>query len=323
MIRFPQKNDARPIDYKEIPIEILEFIGEQLNITNVNIEKYFTTEITRKRNFQHLVESLGYSKFIITDEITNIAKILSMNISSKKQLVLEFLDRLKELKIIAPALATVEEFLYQIMQDTNSNIYKDIVFQIPDKIKLDTLLIPDDKGISPFSHIKNIEINSTAKGLKTLLKHIKFINDFNCPCNLDFLSPEKLRFFSDEINKSNRFRIQRFSDENKRYSYLAMFLLFRKKTFVDMVIEINSNFTHKVMRNSKKKTEKHNESNYKNYKSNSETLKDIITQIIEIDNFEKFKKYKESLLKLKEELQLEQIQELSSWQEWFQVMLST
>jgi hypothetical protein len=69
-----------------------------------------------------------------------------------------------------------------------------------------------------------------------------------------------------------------------------------------MVIEINSNFTHKVMRNSKKKTEKHNESNYKNYKSNSETLKDIITQIIEIDNFEKFKKYKESLLKLKEEL---------------------
>ena len=298
------KNLGRPIpiDYKEIPIEILEFIGEQLNITNVNIEKYFTTEITRKRNSQHLVEILGYSKFIITDEITNIAKILSMNISSKKQLVLEFLDRLKELKIIAPALATVEEFLYQIMQDTNSNIYKNIVFQIPDKAKLDTLLTPDDKGISPFSHIKNIEINSTAKGLKTLLKHIKFINDFNCPCNLDFLSPEKLRFFSDEINKSNRFRIQRFSDENKRYSYLAMFLLFRKKTFVDMVIEINSNFTHKVMRNSKKKTEKHNESNYKNYKSNSETLKDIITQIIEIDNFEKFKKYKESLLKLKEEL---------------------
>ncbi len=298
------KNLGRPIpiDYKEIPIEILEFIGEQLNITNVNIEKYFTTEITRKRNFQHLVESLGYSKFIITDEITNIASILSMNISSKKQLVLEFLDKLKELRIIAPALATVEEFLYQIMQDTNSNIYKNIVFQIPDKAKLDTLLTPDDKGISPFSHIKNIEINSTAKGLKTLLKHIKFINDFNCPCNLDFLSPEKIRFFSDEINKSNRFRIQRFSDENKRYAYLAMFLHFRKKTFIDMVIEINSNFTHKVMKNSKKKTGLHNESNYKNYKLNSETLKDIIKQIIEIEDFEKFKKYKESLLKLKEEL---------------------
>lgn len=291
-----------PIDYKEIPMEILEFIGEQLNITNVNIEKYFITEITRKRNFQHLVESLGYNKFMVTDEITDIATVLSTSISNKKQLVLEFLNKLKELRIIAPALATIEEFLYQITQDTNLSIYQKIVLQIPDKAKMDTILVPDDKGISPFSHIKNIEINSTTKGLKTLLKHIKYINDFNCPCNLDFLSPEKLRFFSDEINKSNRFRIERFSDENKKYAYLAMFLHFRKKTFVDMVIEINSNFTHKVMKNSKKKTGLHNESNYKNYKLNSETLKDIIKKLIEIEDFEKFKKYKESLLKLKEEL---------------------
>ena len=51
-----------------------------------------------------------------------------------------------------------------------NHIYNAILIQIPDKIKLDALLLADDKGISPFSHIKNIEINSTTKGLKTLLK---------------------------------------------------------------------------------------------------------------------------------------------------------
>ena len=293
---------SMPSSSSVIPLTTIDYISEQLEIKNKNVERYFTSEITKRRNYQEICSKLGFLKFTANSKIVKLTTEIASKNSSNKEMVLEFMLRLKEFKIISPGISTIEELLIAAIRKSNADIYNAILIQIPDKIKLDALLLADDKGISPFSHIKNIEINSTTKGLKTLLKHIKFINDFNCPCNLDFLSPEKLRFFSDEINKSNRFRIQRFSDENKRYAYLAMFLNFRKKIFVDMVIEINSNFTHKVMKNSKRKAEIHNESNYKNYKLNSETLKEIIKQIIEIEDFEKFKKYKESLLKLKEEL---------------------
>jgi len=293
---------SMPSSSPAIPLTIIDYISEQLEIKNNNIERYFSSDITKRRNYQEICSKLGFLKFTANSKIINLTTEVASKNSSNKEMVLEFLLKLKEFKIIAPGFSTIEDLLLTAIRKSNADIYDAILTQIPDKAKLEALLIADDKGISTFSHIKNIEINSTTKGLKTLLKHIKYINGFNCHCSLDFLSPEKLRFFSDEINKSNRFRIQRFSDENKRYAYLAMFLNFRKKTFVDMVIEINSNFTHKVMKNSKRKTEIHNESNFKNYKLNSETLKDIIKKIIEIEDFEKFKKYKETLLKLKEEL---------------------
>jgi hypothetical protein len=110
------------------------------------------------------------------------------------------------------------------------------------------------------------------------------------------MSEEKYRYFYYEIKKSHRFRIQRFSSENKRYAYLAMFVYFRRKTFIDMVIEVTSNYAHKVMKRSKNKTQKHNKSNYKTYKSNSEKLIHVIENIIEIEDFENFIKYKSSLI---------------------------
>lgn len=186
---------SMPSSSSAIPLSIIDYISEQLEIKNKNIERYFSSDITKRRNYQEICSKLGFLKFTANSKIINLTTEVASKNSSNKEMVLEFLLKLKEFKIIAPGFSTIEDLLITAIRKSNADIYDAILTQIPDKTKLDSLLIADDKGISPFSHIKNIEINSTTKGLKTLLKHIKYINSFNCPCNLDFLSPEKLRFF--------------------------------------------------------------------------------------------------------------------------------
>lgn len=41
--------------------------------------------------------------------------------------------------------------------------------------------------------------------------------------------------------------------ENKKYSYLALFLYFKRKEFVYMVIEVTSTYTHTILKKSRKK----------------------------------------------------------------------
>ena len=291
-----------PLTAKYIPIEILEYIGEQLDVKDICLEKYFNADITRRRNFQDICKNLEFSKFKMSSEFFKIATELSSKISSNKYLVSEFLLKLKDLKIISPGLSTIEEILIKAIKKSNEDIYKIILIQLKDKSKLDLLLNVDDTGVSEFSKLKNNEINNSSSGAKQLLDNIKYINNLDCNCDLSFMSEEKYRYFYYEIQKSHRFRIQRFSSENKRYAYLAMFVYFRRKTFIDMVIEVTSNYAHKVMKRSKNKTQKHNKSNYKTYKSNSEKLIHVIENIIEIEDFENFIKYKSSLIELKEEL---------------------
>ncbi|WP_055069152.1 Tn3 family transposase [Clostridium massiliamazoniense] len=111
--------------------------------------------------------------------------------------------------------------------------------------------------------------------------------------------------FKNEIQKSDTFRIQRLSNENKKYAYLIMFLYFRRKDFVDMAIEINCNYAHKVLKRNHKKALKYNMTIFKNYQINFNKLKNLLDTLIEINDFDEFKKYKSSLIKLKEECDFE------------------
>ena len=69
-------------------------------------------------------------------------------------------------------------------------------------------------------------------------------------------------------------------DEKKKYSYLSMFLYFKRKEFVDMTIEVSSKFAHKMIKRGKEKNSEYNNKNMENHKLNTEKLKDIVKNIL-------------------------------------------
>ncbi|WP_432205585.1 Tn3 family transposase (plasmid) [Cetobacterium somerae] len=252
------------------------------------------------------MERLNFQKFQINQEVLEIAGQLTTKLSSNKDMVFQFLHQLKEMKIVAPGLSTIEDILCTALKGSEDKIYIKVLEQLQNRENLQVILETDEKGESLYTQLKNTSVNISSNGAKELLSKIKAIDELQCSCDLSFLSEEKVLYFSSEIQKSNRARIMRFSDPNKRDAYLAMFLNFRRKTFIDMVIEVTSSYAHKVLKRSRKKTQRHNALNLQNYRNNSTKLKNILKDIIEIEEFEEFRKYKETLFPIKEELDSQQ-----------------
>lgn len=295
-----------PLDIKRIPFEIVDYIAEQLEIKYFNFELYLETETTRKRHFRQIKDSLGFSKFQLTEEILNIIDNLTFRLSSNEDIILQFLANLKRLRIVAPSLSTIENIIYSSLKRSEEKIYEKILKQLQNREKLAILLESYKKEESLYAELKSTSVNISSNGAKELLDKIKIIDELDCNCDVSFLSEEKLLYFSSDIQKSSRSRIMRFSNLNKKDTYLALFLYFRRKNFVDMVIEVTSLYAHKILKRSRKKLQKYNAENYQNYRSNSDKLKEIINDIIHIEEIEDFKKYKKSLVLLQNELNFQE-----------------
>ncbi|MCY6355396.1 DUF4158 domain-containing protein [Clostridium sp. ZS2-4] len=285
-----------------IPKKIVNHVAEQINCNPKRLDKYWAIKATKSRNFQDIIRTLNYSRFYINADIERLIYNITLSTGNKFSMVKRFIEELKSKKIIIPNLSTIEELISRGIATTEDIIYKIIYGQIQNKDKLDELLSIEKNGISRFSRIKNTSVNTSSNGVKELLKLIKEINEYGDMVDLSFLNESKIRYFNTQIQRSHKIRIERFKDTHKKYSYLAMFLYFKRKEFMDMVIEVTSNHAYAILKRSKRKTQEYNSKNQAKYKANSEKLKMVVKNILEIDSFNDFKKYQDSISELKIEL---------------------
>lgn len=218
-------------------------------------------------------------------------------------MVKEIFKLLKDKKIVAPSLSIIEHLLWIEIVKSEKKIYQNIVNQIKDFPKIYSLLDIEATGTSKYSRLKNVSVNSTSSGAKELLKCIKELDKFEVFLDLSFLSDKKLRYFVLEIQKSDKFRIDKFYDENKKYSYLALFIYFKRKEFVDMVIEVTSTHAHTILKRSRKKSRLYTLQNQENLRSNFFKLKEVVKKVINLENEEELKKLQSILVPLNEELE--------------------
>lgn len=224
----------------------------------------------------------------------------------------ELLSLLEDRKIVAPPLQVIEHFLWLANEKAESEIYRNILGQVESRSRLCKLLDVEPSGTSIYSRIKNISVNPNSNGVKELLKAIKELDSFGKSPDLSFLSENKLRYFLLEVQRSDKYRIERFRSNEKKDAYLAMFIYFKRKEFVDMVIEATSAYAHAVMKRSRKKSKVYNLQNQEKLKFNSEKLREIIKNILEIKEIEELYNYQNKLQPLKEELdsQEEELEEI-------------
>ncbi|HHT97296.1 MAG TPA: DUF4158 domain-containing protein [Clostridiales bacterium] len=285
-----------------IPASIINHVAEQLHCNPSNLRNYWNIRATKSRHFQDICKNLSYRKFSMDDEVERLAYNIALSTGSKFIMVKKFIEELNRRKIILPTISTIEELISKAIATTDDTIYKKIYIQLENKDNLDKLLNLEKNGISSFSRIKNTSVNISSSGVKELLKLIKEINEYGNNVDLSFLSENKVQYFSTHIQRYDKFRIEKFRDNHKKYSYLAMFLYFKRKEFMDMVIEVMSNHAHAILKRGKKKTKEYNIKTQSKYKTNAEKLKVVVSNILEISNFNELKKYQNSLGELKNEL---------------------
>ncbi|QEZ70812.1 Tn3 family transposase (plasmid) [Paraclostridium bifermentans] len=279
-----------------IPKEVIEHISLQLKCSSKELKSYFLIRNTKARHMQEIFKVLNYTKFELNSKINNVAHEIVLYSSNKFDMVKRFIDYLKINKIAIPTISTIEGIISKNIFVTDEFIYKNIYSQLKNKEILNKLLYSESNGISTFSRIKNTSVNVSSNGIKELLKLIKEINEYGEMIDLSFLSDEKIRYLNSQIQKSHKTRIERFKDNHKKYSYLAMFLYFKKKELMDMVIEVISNHVHMIQKRSKKRAQEYNAKNQSIYKSDREKFKLVIKDLLNISDFKEFINYQNTSL---------------------------
>lgn len=279
-----------------IPNKVIEHISLQLKCSNKDLKIYFLIRNTKARHMQNILKSLNYNKFELNSKINNVAYEIVLYSGNKIDMAKRLIDYLKVNKIIIPTISTIEGIISKNISDTDEFIYQNIYSQLKNKETLNKLLHSESNGISTFSRIKNTSVNISSSGVKELLKLIKEINEYGEIIDLSFLSDEKIRYLNSQIQKSHKTRIERFKDTHKKYSYLAMFLYFKKKELMDMVIEATSNHIHMIQKRSKKKAHEYNVKNQSLYKSDREKFKGVIKDLLNISDFKEFIDYQNTAL---------------------------
>ena len=289
-----------------IPEKIVKFLSEQLNCTTKNLNEYWEIKNTKTRYFQEILDKLDYIKFEYDPNLEKEFYRIAFSNGSPLIMVKEVLKLLKGKKIVAPPLAIIEHLLWIELEKSENKIYQNIVAQIKDFPKLYSLLNVETTGTSTYSRLKNINVNSNSNGAKELLKAIKELDEFGVSLDLSFLSDNKLKYLALEIQKSDKFRIDKFFNENKKYSYLALFLYFKRKEFVDMVIEVTSTYAHTILKRSRKKSRIYTLQNQENLRLNFLKLKEVVKKVINLEGVDELKKLQNLLVPLNEELEAQE-----------------
>ena len=295
------------IDYTEvIPEKIVKFISEQLNCTTKNLNEYWKIKNTKTRYFQEILDVFGYIKFKYTSDLEKEFYKIAFSNGNPLSMVKEVLKLLKDKKILIPPLSMIEHLLWLEMEKSEDKIYQNIIAQIKDFPRLYSLFDVEVTGTSKYSRLKNVSVNANSNGAKELLKVIKELDEFGVSLDLSFLSDNKLRYFALEVQKSDKFRINKFFDENKKYSYLALFIYFKRKEFVDMVIEVTSTYAHTILKRSRKKSRIYTLQNQENLRLNFLKLKEVVKKVISLEGEEELKKLQSILVPLNEELEAQE-----------------
>ncbi|MGL4912203.1 MAG: Tn3 family transposase [Romboutsia sp.] len=290
--------------HDKIPTSIINYISEQLKCSSKELYKYWDIKNTKLRHFKEISNEFDFTKFNFNDENKSILHSIIWTTDNKYIIVRDFIEEMKANKVLIPKLSSIETIVSQEISNINTSIHKNVYNQIEDLSKLDNILSIEKNGISTFSRIKNISVNVSSNGVKELLKLIKEIDSYGNLIDLSFLNENKIRYLYTKVLRYNKFKLERL-DDYKKYSYLAMFLYFKRKDFTDMVIEVTSNHVHEIQKRSKRKMQEYKIKNQYIDRENSDKLKLIVKEILNLKSSEELEIYKSKLRELDKELDLQ------------------
>lgn len=290
--------------HEKIPTPIINYVAEQLKCNPSYLHKYWSIKNTKQRHFNEIYKTFNFSKFKLDEKTKIIITNIIWTTGDNFKIVKKFIEDMRQNNIIIPKISTIEEIISKEISNINTTIYTRIYEQIEDVSKLDKLFELEKNGVSCFSRIKNtsVNVNVSSSGVKELLKLIKEINLYGDLVDLSFLNEDKIKYLQINIQRCNRFKIEQFKDNHKKYSYLAIFLYFKKKELMDMVIEVTSNHAHMIQKRSKKKIQEYKSRNQLRDRSNSDRLKIIIKEILKLNDAKELEEYQKSLRPLEKEL---------------------
>lgn len=233
-----------PADIKHTPANVVAFVAEQLELSPIVLADYAGRGETRWEHLPQMMNHLGFRRPEDDDRKSLIAWLGERALAHDRPSLLlqQACERLYQLRLVRPAITTMEELVADARQWAEAKTIEVLVKPLPTRVQksLDTLLIPSEEhDKSPILWLRCFATGHSDKDILEALKKLAFIRQWAVTAwQVDELPPSRIRYLAQVARYTSPQGLKRKKPVTKRYAILVAFLLWAHEKTIDELIEL-------------------------------------------------------------------------------------
>ncbi|EKD94463.1 MAG: Transposase [uncultured bacterium] len=228
---------------QNIPISIVEYIAQQLNMSPNHYEHYHNRKNTIFDHFKDIKLIYDY-KELNEENIGNLIAFLESLFKKSDNsyfLISGCLERLKSFRIVLPVIYRIEEIVGEAKVSNESKVIDMITEFLTDdqKKKIDFLLeLYGESNFSSLAWLRDDIGKPSNDTLLEVIKRIDKIDDIKFKLDLSGIPSYKIEQFIRLGKRYEPFSLRRFEDK-KRHAIMSIYLMDLKQCLIDKAITIH------------------------------------------------------------------------------------
>jgi len=240
LLRFPGWTPKRR---DRVPLQLLQYVGEQLQIETDNIEEYFRRQPTRSEHLQEIIDLYGFRSYDreVGEDIATWMKAQADHWHTPMGLLLSLLKELRRKRVILPAMSLLEHTAWRIHRQVD----QEALAKLSDSLRplqrseLDDLLMPAiDPEDRTLTWLRRPILSAGSKGMLDLIDRLELVCTAELsPSLAEGVNPLLLRKLADRGARHTLQHLREY-DPQKRFGILVAFLLHNAPNLTDELIEM-------------------------------------------------------------------------------------
>ena len=240
-----------------IPVEVLEFLADQIGIDAVDLVGYASREETRRDHLMILRNVYGFKNFTGRGaaELRQWLSDQAFHAPSNLDLAERFIRRCRETQTILPGISTIERLCAEMLVKAERKIDATLTAMLDPKMRrrLDVLL--DDMVTDQFTRfvwLRQFDVGNNSRVANQLLDRLESLQKLGLPTDiLEGLPSHKVkrlrrhgeRYFASDLRELA---------EEKRYAIMAVCVIKWQAAISDAVIETHDRIVGRTWREAKR-----------------------------------------------------------------------
>jgi TnpA family transposase len=233
-----------PAKVKHTPENVVAFVADQLELSAVVLADYADRDETRWDHLPQVMDHLGFRRLQTSDRKDLVVWLGERALERDRPSLLlqQACERLYQLRLVRPAITTMEELVADARQWAEAKSIEVLVNPLPKRVRktLDTLLVSSEElGKAPIVWLRRFATGHSDKDILEALEKLAFIRQWAVTSwQVDELPPSRLKYLAQVARYTSIQGLKRKKPVGKRYAVLVAFLLWAHEKTIDELIEL-------------------------------------------------------------------------------------
>ena len=233
-----------PPKIHDSPENVVAFVANQLQVSPEYLAVYADRDETRREHVPEIMQHLGFRRPRASDRKSLIAWLGERTLEHDRpsMLLQQACERLYQLRLVRPAITTMEELVADARQWAEVKSIEVLVNPLPTRVQktLDELLVRDEElGRAPILWLRRFATGHSDKDILETLDKLAFIRQWAVTTwQVEELPPSRLKHLAQLARYTSTQGLKRKKPAGKRHAILVAFLLWAHEKTIDELIEL-------------------------------------------------------------------------------------